>query len=279
MSLFCRLSLMGNTNWPFRGYVYWSIFKYKRMLRYFVGFLRTFALLMDSWQVVTHHCPMLLFVCSPIFCTSTSTYVILSVRLSDTIDVFPASLSLTKWLASCFSAGSRLTPGEEAQGSFSIKPVKPRARAPGFQQTGHRTTQSAAFALSPPSPCLVPQCRTQTWTFPIWARLGENICTSDLYWKMSFCGSFASKLRKGDTLENLYFPIRRLPTSSPASYVPISTNQPACPTSFPTQPQLPCQPEQPVCSCLLPILVSQSNCLVCLQFVVLPVIQRTPYTS
>ena len=87
---------------------------------------------------------------------------------------FPASLSLTKWLASCFSAGSRLTPGEEAQGSFSIKPVKPRARAPGFQQTGHRTTHSAAFALSPPSPCLVPQCRTQTWTFPIWAGLGEE---------------------------------------------------------------------------------------------------------
>ena len=173
MSLFCRLSLMGNTNWPFRGYVYWSIFKYKRMLRYFLGFLRTFALLMDSWQVVTHHCPMSLFVCSPIFCTSTSTYVILSVRMSDTIDVFPASLSLTKWLASCFSAGSRLTPGLEAQGSFSI-PVKPRARAPGFQQTGHRTTHSAAFALSPPSPCLVPQCRTQTWTFPIWARLGEE---------------------------------------------------------------------------------------------------------
>ena len=137
------------------------------MLRYFVGFLRTFALLMGSWQVVTHHCPMSLIVCSPIFCTSTSTYVILSVRMSDTIDVFPASLSLTKWLASCFSAGSRLTPGLEAQGSFSIKPVKPRARAPGFQQTGHRTTPSAAFALSPPSPCLVPQCRTQTWTFPI----------------------------------------------------------------------------------------------------------------
>ena len=280
MSLFCRLSLMGNTNWPFRGYVYWSIFKYKRMLRYFVGFLRTFALLMDSWQVVTHHCPMSLFVCSPIFCTSTSTYVILSVRMSDTIDVFPASLSLTKWLASCFSAGSRLTPGEEAQGSFSIKPVKPRARAPGFQQTGHRTTLSAAFALSPPSPCLVPQCRTQTWTFPIWARHGEEY----LYeWfvlkKKSFCGSFASKLRKRGTLENLYFPIRRLPTSSPASYVPISTNQPACPTSFPTQPQLPCQPEQPVCSCLLPILVSQSNCLVCLQFVVLPVIQWPPFIS
>ena len=176
-----------------------------------------------------------------------------------------------------------------ARAPDSLPVSKPRARFRSRSSRGLVPPASNKLATAPhrvpplrsplPAPALSLNAERKLGRSPSEQGLARNSCTSDLYWKMSFRGSLASKLRKGGTLENLYFPIRRLPTSSPASYVPISTNQPACPTSFPTQPQLPCQPEQPVCSCLLPIYVSQPNCLFFLQFVILLVIQWTPYKS
>ena len=225
---------------------------------------------------------MLLFVCSLIFCTSTSTYMSYYPFVCQTLLAFFFRPRSWVWPSGWQAASAR------APDSLPVS--KPRARfrssrsSRGLVPPASNKLATAPHRVPPlrsplPAPALSLNAERKLGRSPSEQGLARNICTRDLYWKKSSRGSFASKPRKRGTLENLYFPIRRLPTSSPASYVPISTNQPACPTSFPTQPKLPCQPEQPVCSCLLPIFVSQLNCLVCLQFVVLPVIQRTPYTS
>ena len=164
-------------------------------------------------------------------------YVILSVRVSDTVGVFsqPAWVWPSGWQAA------------SARAPDSLPVSKPRARfrssrsSRGLVPPASNKLATAPHRVPPlrsplPAPALSLNAERKLGRSPSEQGLARNICTRDLYWKKSSRGSFASKPRKRGTLENLYFPIRRLPTSSPASYVPISTNQPACPTSFPTQP-------------------------------------------
>ena len=183
------------------------------------------------------------FVCSLIFCTSTSTFYICHFIRSCVRHCWRFSRPAWVWPSGWQAASAR------APDSLPVS--KPRARfrssrsSRGLVPPASNKLATAPHRVPPlrsplPAPALSLNAERKLGRSPSEQGLARNICTSDFYWKKPFRGSFASKLRKRGTLENLYFPIRRLPTSSPASYVPISTNQPACPTSFLTQPQLPC---------------------------------------